>query len=184
MSIDRARPLLSAPPIQVGTWAGNLMLTHSNDNFPSDVYTIMEAVGAKVTIATSATDSKSYSLQDFLSVAMTTSVIVSMEIPFLTTNEQFKSFKVMPRAQVRGMCRYRVDRHRSHACTYIRTCMHRCIPVCTHTRTHTHGRTNAYSPGILDKLLCLCVTMTVCRLCSCSLSTYLPTYLCRMLMPT
>ena len=96
----------------------------------------MEAVGAKVTIATSATDSKSYSLQDFLSVAMTTSVIVSMEIPFLTTNEQFKSFKVMPRAQVSGMCRCRVDRHRSHACTYIRTCMHRCIPVSTHTCTH------------------------------------------------
>ena len=138
MSIGRACPLLPAPPIQVGTWAGNLMLTHSNDNFPSDVYTIMEAVGAKVTIATSATDSKSYSLQDFLSVAMTTSVIVSMEIPFLATNEQLKSFKVMPRAQVSGMCRCRVDRHRSHACTYIRTCMYRCIPVCTHTHTHTH----------------------------------------------
>ncbi len=26
------------------------MLTHDNDNFPSDVYTIMEAVGATVTI--------------------------------------------------------------------------------------------------------------------------------------
>ena len=159
MSIDRARPLLSAPPIQVGTWAGNLMLTHSNDNFPSDVYTIMEAVGAKVTIATSATDSKSYSLQDFLSVAMTTSVIVSMEIPFLATNEEFKSFKVMPRAQVSGVCRCRVDRHRRRACTYIRTCMYRCIPVCTHTHTHTHGRTNAYSHGILDKQRCFCVWM-------------------------
>ena len=88
------------PCMQVGTWAGNLMLTHNNDDFPSDVYTIMEAVGAKVTIATSATASKSYSLQDFLSVAMTMGVIVSMEIPFLETNEQFKSFKVMPRAQV------------------------------------------------------------------------------------
>ena len=86
----------------MGTWAGNLMLTHDNDDFPSDVYTIMEAVGAKVTIATSATASKNYSLQDFLSVAMTTSLIVSMEIPFLETNEQFKSFKVMPRAQVCG----------------------------------------------------------------------------------
>ena len=35
---------------QIGSWAGNLMLTHDNDNFPSDVYTIMEAVGATVTI--------------------------------------------------------------------------------------------------------------------------------------
>ena len=130
MSIDRACPLLSAPPIQVGTWAGNLMLTHSNDNFPSDVYTIMEAVGAKVTIATSATDSKSYSLQDFLSVAMTTSVIVSMEIPFLATTEQFKSFKVMPRAQVSALCRCQVDRHRRHTCKR----MHACTDAYMHVR--------------------------------------------------
>ena len=26
------------------------MLTHDNDNFPSDVFTIMEAIGATVTI--------------------------------------------------------------------------------------------------------------------------------------
>ena len=36
--------------VQIGSWAGNLMLTHDNNNFPSDVYTIMESVGATVTI--------------------------------------------------------------------------------------------------------------------------------------
>ena len=36
--------------IQVGTWAGNLMLTHDNDNFPSDVFTVLAAVGASITI--------------------------------------------------------------------------------------------------------------------------------------
>ena len=34
----------------MGTWAGNLMLTHDHDDFPSDVFTIMEAAGATVTI--------------------------------------------------------------------------------------------------------------------------------------
>ena len=36
--------------LKVGTWAGNLMLTHDHDNFPSDVFTMMEAAGATVTI--------------------------------------------------------------------------------------------------------------------------------------
>ena len=35
---------------QVGSWAGNLMLMHAHDNFPSDVFTVMEAAGASVTI--------------------------------------------------------------------------------------------------------------------------------------
>ena len=76
------------------------MLTHNNDNFPSDVYTIMEAAGATVTIATSPTDMKTYTLSDFLQVSMTTSLIVSMEIPFLKPNERMCTYKVMPRFQV------------------------------------------------------------------------------------
>lgn len=35
---------------QIGSWAGNLMLTHDQDNFPSDVFTIMEAAGATVSV--------------------------------------------------------------------------------------------------------------------------------------
>ena len=88
---------------QAGTWAGNLMLTHDNDNFPSDVYTIMEAAGAAITIATSATAVKSYTLSDFLQVSMEASVIVSMEIPFLKANEILHTFKVMPRFQVHSV---------------------------------------------------------------------------------
>ena len=35
---------------QVGSWAGNLMMKHAHPEFPSDVFTIMEAAGAKVTL--------------------------------------------------------------------------------------------------------------------------------------
>ena len=38
------------PLFQVGSWGGNLMLTHDHDNFPSDVFTIMAAVGATLTL--------------------------------------------------------------------------------------------------------------------------------------
>ena len=42
--------IASVPVRNVGTWSGNLMLTHHYDNFPSDVFTVMAGVGAKVTI--------------------------------------------------------------------------------------------------------------------------------------
>ena len=75
------------------------MLTHNHDYFPSDVYTIMEAVGALVTITTSE-GPKTYSLSQFLSVSMEASIIVGLSIPFSQSNEQIMTFKVMPRAQV------------------------------------------------------------------------------------
>lgn len=39
--------------VQVGTWAGNLMLTHDHDDFPSDVFVIMAAVGATLSVGQS-----------------------------------------------------------------------------------------------------------------------------------
>ena len=42
--------IANVPVRNVASWAGNLMLTHNNDNFPSDVFTMMAGVGAKVTI--------------------------------------------------------------------------------------------------------------------------------------
>lgn len=79
------------------------MLARNHDNFPSDVYSMMAAAGATVTIATSAVESTSYSLQEFMQVAMDTKLIVSMEIPFLDDGDVFRSYKVMPRAQVTCM---------------------------------------------------------------------------------
>ena len=36
--------------LQVGTWAGNLMLTHDHDDFPSDVFVTLAAVGTTLSI--------------------------------------------------------------------------------------------------------------------------------------
>eukprot|EP00731_Ephydatia_muelleri_P028954 Em0020g598a len=82
----------------VGSWAGNLMLTHDHSDFPSDVFTVMAAAGATVTIA-NARGSSSFSLWDFLDLEMSYSVIVSMTIPFSGPGNIFRSFKIMPRAQ-------------------------------------------------------------------------------------
>lgn len=40
--------IANVPVRNVGSWAGNIMLTHDHDNFPSDVFTVM--AGAEVTV--------------------------------------------------------------------------------------------------------------------------------------
>jgi len=45
---DHLTKIANVPVRNVGSWAGNLMFTHNNNNFPSDVFTIMTAAGATV----------------------------------------------------------------------------------------------------------------------------------------
>ena len=86
--------------LQCGSWAGNMMLKNKHGDFPSDLVTMMEAAGSTITIATTAEDTHTYGLTEFLTLPMHNKLIVSMEIPFLGKNERLKTFKVMPRAQV------------------------------------------------------------------------------------
>ncbi|KAH9519689.1 aryl-alcohol oxidase 1 [Bulinus truncatus] len=84
-----------------GSMAGNLMIKHSNPGFPSDLFTILEAVGAKIDIY----DSKSskttkYILLEFLrKVDMKGKVIASIEIPKWEPSDHYRSFKITPRWQ-------------------------------------------------------------------------------------
>lgn len=79
-----------------GCWAGNLMLTHDNADFPSDIFTIMAATNATLTIA-SASGSQVYDLFSFLELDMTGCVIVSISIPVLSAGQVLQTFKIMPR---------------------------------------------------------------------------------------
>ncbi len=42
--------IANVPVRNVGSWAGNLMLTRNHDNFPSDVFTVMAAAGATLAV--------------------------------------------------------------------------------------------------------------------------------------
>ncbi|CAH1231902.1 XDH [Branchiostoma lanceolatum] len=82
----------------VGSWAGNLMIKHDHPEFPSDVFTIMEAAGAKVTIG-HRDESQIMALGDFLGTAMNGKVICSLEIPPGKPEDVFRTYKVAPRSQ-------------------------------------------------------------------------------------
>lgn len=81
--------------------AGNLMIKHAHPDFPSDVFTMMEAAGAKVEVYDSKDGSlKSYMVQDFVKkVNMQDKVLASLEVPALDTLDHFRSFKITPRSQ-------------------------------------------------------------------------------------
>jgi xanthine dehydrogenase/oxidase len=63
----------NVPVRNVGSWAGNLMLTHDYNDFPSDVFVMMAAVGATLSIANKS-GTQTVSLWDFLAVDMSKSV--------------------------------------------------------------------------------------------------------------
>ncbi len=79
-----------------GCWAGNLMLTHNNADFPSDIFTIMAATNATLTIASSS-GSQVYDLFSFLQLNMAGRVIVSISIPVVQPPQVLQTFKIMPR---------------------------------------------------------------------------------------
>ncbi|CAG9788240.1 unnamed protein product [Diatraea saccharalis] len=84
----------------VGTIAGNLMLKHHNKDFPSDVFLMLETVGAYLTILDAPGSKKVISMEEFISTDMKGKLIYNILLPPLNDNEfNLVTFKIMPRAQ-------------------------------------------------------------------------------------
>ncbi|XP_059139141.1 uncharacterized protein LOC131927489 [Physella acuta] len=83
-----------------GTVGGNLMIKYNHPEFPSDIYTLFECLGAQVYIYDSLSgETSKHSLVDFLSVKMSGQVLLAVELPQLPESNVFKSFKITPRWQ-------------------------------------------------------------------------------------
>ncbi|XP_071107754.1 xanthine dehydrogenase-like [Haliotis cracherodii] len=84
-----------------GSWAGNLMIKNAHPDFPSDVFTPMEAAGAKIFVLDSKDGSvKSHTLTSLaLNLDMTGKIITSIELFKQLDKYRFRSYKVMPRSQ-------------------------------------------------------------------------------------
>lgn len=85
---------------KAGTIAGNLSIKHSNREFPSDIFLLLEAADAKLLIVATDGSQQLKSPVEYLSVDMSSKVISSIIFPKLDArNFLFQSFKIMPRAQ-------------------------------------------------------------------------------------
>ena len=94
---------LASPAVRdMASLAGNLMIKHQDHNFPSDIFTMLEALGAKITIATQSSagekQTSEYSLSEWLNVDMKRKVILHISLPPKGTNCKFQFFKVSPRS--------------------------------------------------------------------------------------
>ncbi|GFO32658.1 indole-3-acetaldehyde oxidase [Plakobranchus ocellatus] len=85
-----------------GSVGGNLMIKHRHPSFPSDLFTILEAIGARVHIFDSEDGtSTKYSLTDFLrTVDMKLKMVAAIELPSWAARDHFWSYKITPRSQV------------------------------------------------------------------------------------
>ncbi|KAL1373969.1 hypothetical protein pipiens_005053 [Culex pipiens pipiens] len=93
--------LIANDPVRnTGTIAGNLCIKNQHNEFPSDLYLILEAVGAQLTIMKSCGKTRTISPAQFVSKDMKKKLVLNVVLPPLDPKVfVFRSFKIMPRAQ-------------------------------------------------------------------------------------
>ncbi|XP_013162269.1 PREDICTED: indole-3-acetaldehyde oxidase-like [Papilio xuthus] len=83
----------------IATLAGNLVIKHRNPEFQSDIFLLLETVGAQVTIAKSKTSKTTLNMQDFLKQNLKGKIIINVMLPPLNKSNKIVTYKIAPRAQ-------------------------------------------------------------------------------------
>ncbi|XP_063217996.1 xanthine dehydrogenase/oxidase-like [Bacillus rossius redtenbacheri] len=96
---DHIDLIANVPVRNAGTLAGNLSIKHQYNEFPSDVFLILETVGAKLTIVDKMGNTEVVSPQEYLKLDMKGKVMKQISFPKLDKCNVVKTFKIMPRAQ-------------------------------------------------------------------------------------
>ncbi|XP_062544108.1 aldehyde oxidase 1-like [Armigeres subalbatus] len=92
--------IANVPVRNTGTIAGNLSIKNQHNEFPSDLYLILEAIGATLTIVESGGKTTEVKPSKFVSLDMNKKLILNVSLPPLDPKyHEFRSFKIMPRAQ-------------------------------------------------------------------------------------
>lgn len=79
----------------VGTIAGNLTIKHQHNEFVSDIYILLEAIGATLTIISSGGSIRIVSIADYMKINMKNRIIVKVTLPSLPKKQyEFFSYKV------------------------------------------------------------------------------------------
>uniref|UniRef100_A0A1B0DQ14 Uncharacterized protein n=1 Tax=Phlebotomus papatasi TaxID=29031 RepID=A0A1B0DQ14_PHLPP len=97
---DHLNRIATVPVRNVGTIAGNLMIKHDHNEFISDIFLLLEVVGATITINDTNGVQKTVSPEDFLNVDMDKKVITRITMPQLAPDRfRLRSYKITDRAQ-------------------------------------------------------------------------------------
>ncbi|KAK2583672.1 hypothetical protein KPH14_009602 [Odynerus spinipes] len=96
---DHIDLIASVPVRNIGTIAGNLMIKHQYHEFPSDLFLIFQTAGARIHILEAPGSKNDMTLLEFLGTSMKHKIIYSIILPALDSSYEFRSYKIMPRAQ-------------------------------------------------------------------------------------
>ncbi|KAJ8925555.1 hypothetical protein NQ315_009395 [Exocentrus adspersus] len=89
----------NVPVRNIGTIAGNLMMKYNNNDFPSDIFLLLETFNASIVIVDIQANEESVSPADFLNLDMTKKVIKQIVFTALDSDYKYESYKIMNRAQ-------------------------------------------------------------------------------------
>ncbi|CAB3227915.1 unnamed protein product [Arctia plantaginis] len=82
-----------------GSIAGNLMIKHRHQEFQSDIFLLLETVGALLTVVNLNAVTQIVTMQKFLQLNMKGSIILNVLLPPLNSKYKLVTFKIMPRSQ-------------------------------------------------------------------------------------
>ncbi|KAJ8967053.1 hypothetical protein NQ317_000045 [Molorchus minor] len=87
------------PVRNIGTIAGNLMLKHKHNDFPSDIFLLLETYEAVIFIVDTEGNETMTSAKDFLKVDMTKKVIKNIIFRSFDDSYKYVTYKIMMRAK-------------------------------------------------------------------------------------
>ncbi|KAK9885680.1 hypothetical protein WA026_012444 [Henosepilachna vigintioctopunctata] len=91
--------IANVPVRNVGTLAGNLMMKHYFNEFPSDLVLSLETFAAKIVLVDTNGTEKIVTIPEFLTTNMRKMVIKSIQLAKLSGNYKYETYKIMTRAQ-------------------------------------------------------------------------------------
>ncbi|XP_055621822.1 uncharacterized protein LOC129765481 [Toxorhynchites rutilus septentrionalis] len=92
--------IANIPVRNTGTLAGNLCLKNQHNEFPSDLYLLLETVGAQLTIVEAGGKLNIVSVLDFPKLNMNKKILLKVTLfPLTPEFHEFRSYKIMSRAQ-------------------------------------------------------------------------------------
>ncbi|KAJ3622741.1 hypothetical protein MTP99_019023 [Tenebrio molitor] len=95
---DHIDLIANVPVRNRGTLAGNLMIKHDHNDFPSDIFLILETAGALLTVVSLYGDI-TLAPRDFIKYDMHLKVLKNIILCEHPDNVKYVSYKIMPRAQ-------------------------------------------------------------------------------------
>jgi len=84
--------------LKAGSVAGNLMIKHAHNEFPSDLFLVLETVGGRVNVMSHTGEIQQLALTQFLQSDMRGKLILSLSLPALSSDYIVKTYKIMPRS--------------------------------------------------------------------------------------